>query len=55
MAVPFDFYLYRLAQRHGVQPWVFEGYPPDQPPLVWLVRVLEFARMEGSVKVSSSG
>jgi hypothetical protein len=49
--VPFDYSLYRLAQKVGTFPWVFEGHPPDRPPLLWLVRILEFHRMESSISV----
>jgi hypothetical protein len=35
----------------GVPPWLFEGYPADEPPVEWVIRSLEFARMESSVKV----
>lgn len=55
LSVPFDFYLYRLARRHGLQPWVFDGEPPDRPSLLWLARVFEFARMEASARVTKSG
>ena len=55
VAVPFDYSLYRLAQKAGTVPWVFEGYPADQPPLLWLVRILEFHRMESSVSVRQHG
>ena len=47
--VPFDYALWRLAQRMSVPPWVLEGHPLDQPPVEWVVRCLEFARMESSV------
>lgn len=53
--VPFNYRLYRLARSHGLAPWVFDGDPPDRPSLLWLIRILEYARMEASVKVSSSG
>lgn len=55
VVVPFNFRLYKLAQRHGIQPWVFEGEPPDRPPLLWLIRLMEFSRMETSVSVRSHG
>lgn len=50
--VPFDYLLYRTAQRMGIPPWVLEGYPIDQPPVEWVERVLEFSRLENSVRVS---
>lgn len=53
--MPLDFALWRLGIRMGVPAWVFEGYPADQPPLEWVIRSLEFARMEASVKVKRSG
>jgi hypothetical protein len=53
--VPFDFSLYRLAIQTGIPAWVFEGYPRDEPPLLWLVRILEFHRMESSVSVRTDG
>jgi hypothetical protein len=34
----------------GIPPWVFEGYPIDQPPTVWVIRCLEYSRMESSVR-----
>jgi len=49
--VPFDYSLYRKAQRIGVPPWVLEGYPLDRPPVEWVIRCLDFAAMEASVKV----
>jgi hypothetical protein len=33
----------------GVPAWVFEGYPIDAPPVEWVIRSLEFSRMEASV------
>lgn len=50
-SVPFDYSLFRLAQKMNVPPWVMEGYAADRPPLLWLVRVVEFNRMENSVRV----
>jgi hypothetical protein len=35
----------------GIPPWVLEGYPLDRPPVEWVARCLEFARMEQSVTV----
>lgn len=35
----------------GVPAWTFEGYPIDQPPVEWVIRSMEFARMEASVSV----
>lgn len=43
--VPFTYALDQLARRWNVPPWALEDAPLD-----WLVRGLEFARMEGSVK-----
>ena len=54
-SVPFDYSLYRLSIRTGVPAWVYEGYPRDEPPLLWLVRIVEFDRMESSVSVRSGG
>ena len=53
--VPFDYALWQLGQRMGVPPWVFEGHPIDAPPTEWVIRCLEFARMENSVTVKRSG
>lgn len=53
-AVPFDYALFQLAGRFGVPPWVFEGYPVHEPPAEWVIRAMEFARMEASVKVKRS-
>lgn len=50
MPVPFDFALYQLGQRLGVPPWALEDAPLD-----WLIRCLEFSRMEASVKVKRDG
>jgi hypothetical protein len=47
--VPWDYALWHLGIRMGVPAWVFEGYPADQPPLAWIIRCTEFARMEASV------
>lgn len=52
--VPFDYALWRLGLRMGVPPWVLEGYPADQPPVEWVVRALEFNRMEQSVVTGGS-
>ena len=49
--VPSDYSLWRMALRLGVPPWVFEGYPLDEPPIEWIVRILEFHSVEQSVKV----
>lgn len=49
--VPFDYALAQTARRYGVPPWVLEGYPADSPPLAWVVRIVEFARLEGQVTV----
>ena len=50
--VPFDYSLWQLGIRMGVPAWVFEGYPIDQPPIEWIIRSLEYARMDNSVKVT---
>ena len=47
--VPSDYALWQLGIRMGVPAWVFEGYPIDQPPIEWVIRSLEFSRMEASV------
>lgn len=52
--MPLDYSLFKLAQRLGVPPWVLEGYPPGKPPVEWVIRVMEFARMENSVQVTRS-
>lgn len=49
-SVPFDYALWHLGMRMGVPAWVFEGYPIDAPPPEWVIRCLEFSRMEQSVK-----
>jgi hypothetical protein len=49
-SVPLDYALWALGIRMGVPAWVFEGYPVDQPPVEWVIRSMEFARMEASVK-----
>lgn len=49
--VPFDYSLYRKAQRLGVPPWVLEGYRLDRPPVDWVIRCLEYAALEASVQV----
>lgn len=49
--VPFDYALWKLGIRMGVPAWVFEGYPIDAPPVEWVIRALEFSRMESSVTV----
>lgn len=46
--IPFDYGLYLAARRQNVPVWVLEGYPIDQPPLLWIVRILEYARLEAS-------
>ena len=51
MPVPYRFTLYRIAPKLGIPPWVLEGYPADEPPVDWIIRVLEYARMEASVTV----
>lgn len=33
----------------GIPPWVLEGFPAHEPPVEWVIRVLEFARLEASV------
>lgn len=50
--MPSDFAQYRLAREMGVPPWVFEGYPLDEPPLQWVIRCFEFSAMENSVRVT---
>lgn len=55
MSVPFDYSLWKLAQRMGIPPWVLEGHPIDSPPVEWIIRCLEYARLESSVKVTTSG
>jgi hypothetical protein len=52
--VPFDYALWQLGIRMGVPAWVFEGYPVDAPPAEWVIRSLEFQRMEASVKRGSA-
>lgn len=42
--VPFTYVLDALAQRWGIPPWVLEDAPID-----WLIRGLEFLRIEGPV------
>lgn len=46
VSVPHDFAMWRLAQRVGVPPWVLEGFAHDRPPIDWLFRLTEFARLE---------
>ena len=46
--VPIDYALWQLGIRMGVPAWVFEGYPIDAPPTEWVIRSLEFSRMEAS-------
>lgn len=50
--LPFDYALWQLGIRMGVPAWVFEGYAADQPPVKWVIRSLEFSRMEASVSVT---
>lgn len=38
----------------GVPPWVLEGHPLDKPPVEWVVRCLEFNRMEQSVTTTKA-
>lgn len=52
--VPIDYALWLLGIRMGVPAWVFEGHPADQPPVEWVIRSLEFARMEASVSKKTS-
>jgi hypothetical protein len=47
--VPYDYALWQLGIRMGVPAWVFEGHPIDRPPVEWVIRSTEFARMEASV------
>jgi hypothetical protein len=47
--VPYDYALWQLGIRMGVPAWAFEGYPIDQPPVEWVIRSTEYARMEASV------
>jgi hypothetical protein len=51
-SVPFDYQLLLTARSVGIPPWVLEGYPLDAPPVEWVIRVLEFARLERGVTVS---
>jgi hypothetical protein len=53
MPVPYRYTLYKLAPRAGVPAWVLEGYETDRPPVEWVIRVLEYARLEASVSVSN--
>jgi hypothetical protein len=50
--VPFDYALMRTARRQGVPVWVLEGYPVHEPPLEWIIRILEYDRIEASVSVT---
>lgn len=43
--VPLSYQVEALAQRWHVPPWVIED-----APLEWVMRGLEFMRLEGSVK-----
>jgi len=45
--VPFVYALDALAQRWGIAPWALE-----EAPLDWIIRGLEFERLEGSTKVT---
>lgn len=53
--VPFDYALWLTGIRMGVPAWVLEGHPFDRPPVEWVIRSLEFARMEQAVRVSRQG
>ena len=44
--VPFLYSQWRLAQRVGVAPWVLEGFPADEPPVEWVIRLVEFNQLE---------
>jgi hypothetical protein len=55
VAVPNDYALWLLGIRMGVPAWVFEGHPIDSPPVEWVIRSLEFARMEASAKNVTRG
>lgn len=46
--MPSVYVIETLARRWGVPPWVLES--EDADPL-WIIRGLEFLRMESSVKV----
>lgn len=50
--LPFDYVLWLTGIRMGVPAWVLEGHPADKPPIEWVIRSLEFARMEQAVTVS---
>jgi hypothetical protein len=43
--VPFDYVLEQLAERWHVPPWVVE-----EAPVEWVLRTLEYRRLEGSVR-----
>jgi len=49
--VPFHYGLWRAARKAGVAPWILDGYPADDPPLLWIIRCLEFSQIEESVTV----
>lgn len=49
--VPADYAQWKLAKRLGIPPWVLDGEPANEPSLLWLIRVREYARMEGSTTV----
>jgi hypothetical protein len=53
--VPIDYALWQLGIRMGVPAWVFEGHPIDQPPVEWVIRSLEFSRMEASASKVTRG
>ena len=50
--LPFDYALWLTGIRMGVPAWVLEGHPADRPPVAWVIRSLEFSRMEASVSVT---
>lgn len=45
--VPFNYVLLEIAREWGVAPWVIED---DDRALDWLLRTIEFRRLEGSVR-----
>lgn len=49
---PFDYVLWLTGIRMGVPAWVLEGHPADKPPIEWVIRSLEFTRMEQAVTVT---
>jgi len=46
--VPYVYVVEMLARRWNVPPWVLES---DEADPLWIIRGLEFIRMETSVKV----